>query len=62
MRRSDSPRVHPTAVVEQHAELAADVVVGPYAIVENGAVLAAGCVLHAHAIVRGPTVMGRHNV
>ena len=51
-------RVHPTAVVDPRAELAADVVVGPYAIVEPGVVLAEGCVLHAHAVVRGVTMLG----
>lgn len=51
-------RVHPTAIVDPRAELAADVTVGPYAIVEAGVALAEGCVLHAHAVVRGPTALG----
>jgi UDP-N-acetylglucosamine acyltransferase len=51
-------RVHPTAIVDQRAELAADVTVGPYAIVEAGVALAEGSVLHAHAVVRGPTALG----
>jgi UDP-N-acetylglucosamine acyltransferase len=55
-------KVHPSAIVDPRAELAADVVVGPYAVVEAGVVLAEGCVLHAHAVVRGPTVLGPHNV
>jgi UDP-N-acetylglucosamine acyltransferase len=56
------PEVHPTAVVDRHAELAEDVVVGPYAIVEAGVVLGDGCLLHPHAIVRGPAVLGARNV
>jgi UDP-N-acetylglucosamine acyltransferase len=55
-------RVHPTAIVDARAELAADVVVGPYAIVEAGVALASGCVLHAHAVVRGPASLGPRNV
>jgi UDP-N-acetylglucosamine acyltransferase len=55
-------RVHPTAIVDPRAELAADVVVGPYAIVEAGVALAPGCVLHAHAVVRGPASIGPRNV
>jgi UDP-N-acetylglucosamine acyltransferase len=51
-------KLHPTAIVDARAELAADVVVGPYAIVEAGVVLEKGCVLHAHAVVRGPTALG----
>jgi len=54
--------VHPTALVDRHAELASDVVVGPYAIVEAGVVLQAGCVLHPHAVVRGPAILGARNV
>jgi len=54
--------VHPTAVIDRHAELADDVVVGPYAIVEAGVILGQGCTLHAHAIVRGPAVLGPRNV
>jgi UDP-N-acetylglucosamine acyltransferase len=55
-------KVHPTAVVDRHAELADDVVVGPYAIVEAGVVLASGCVLHPHAVVRGPAALGARSV
>jgi UDP-N-acetylglucosamine acyltransferase len=51
-------KLHPSAVVDPRAELAADVVVGPYAVVEAGAVLMQGCVLHAHAMVRGLTSLG----
>jgi UDP-N-acetylglucosamine acyltransferase len=53
-----APRLHPTAIVDRHAELAPDVEVGAYAIVEAGVVLAEGGRLHAHAVVRGPTVLG----
>jgi UDP-N-acetylglucosamine acyltransferase len=52
------PNVHPTAIVDPRAELAADVAIGPYAIVGAGVALGPGCVLHAHAIVRGPTSLG----
>jgi UDP-N-acetylglucosamine acyltransferase len=55
-------KVHPTAVVDRHAELADDVVVVPYAIVEGGVILGPGCALHAHAVVRGPAVLGARNV
>jgi len=57
-----APRLHPTAIIDPRAELAADAQVGPYAIVEAGVILGEGCVLHAHAVVRGPTVLGPRNV
>jgi UDP-N-acetylglucosamine acyltransferase len=56
------PSVHPSAMVDPRAELAADVIVGPYAIVEGGARLATRCVLHAHAVVRGVTTLGPSSV
>jgi UDP-N-acetylglucosamine acyltransferase len=55
-------RIHPCAVVDPHAELAEDVVVGPYAIVDAGVRIGEGSVLHAHAVVRGPTVLGARSV
>jgi UDP-N-acetylglucosamine acyltransferase len=51
-------KVHPSAIVDARAELAADAVVGPYAIVEAGVIVGDGCVLHAHAVVRGATSLG----
>jgi UDP-N-acetylglucosamine acyltransferase len=57
----EEPKHHPTAVIDRHAELASDVVVGAYAIVEAGVILGAGCVLHPHAIVRSPAVLGAGN-
>src|SRR5580693_9330800 len=56
------PRVHPTSVIDPHAELAADVEVGPYAIVGGGVRVGAGTRLFAHAVVLGPTVLGEQNV
>jgi UDP-N-acetylglucosamine acyltransferase len=62
MSSPQAARLHPTAIVDRRAELAADVEVGPYAIVEAGVILGEGCVLHAHAVVRGPTTLGPRNV
>jgi UDP-N-acetylglucosamine acyltransferase len=50
--------IHPTAIVDAAAELAADVEVGPYAIIGPGVVMAAGCVIGPHAVLRGPTRIG----
>ena len=50
-------RVHPTAVVDRHAELG-DVVVGPYAVVGAGGTLHDGGPLGPHAVGRGPTGIG----
>ena len=50
--------VHPTAVVDPGAELAADVEVGPYAVIGPGVEIASGCVIGPHAVIRGPTAIG----
>jgi len=52
------PVIHPTAIVESGAEIAADVVVGPYCVVTAGVRLAAGVRLHSHVVVGGETTIG----
>ena len=51
--------IHPTAIVDPNAELAADVEVGPYAIVGPHAKIGAGTVLQAHAYISGHTTIGQ---
>ncbi|MHC4550605.1 MAG: acyl-ACP--UDP-N-acetylglucosamine O-acyltransferase [Planctomycetota bacterium] len=51
--------MHPTAVVEEGAELAAGVEVGPYAVIGPRVRLAEGCEIMAHAFVDGRTEIGR---
>jgi UDP-N-acetylglucosamine acyltransferase len=57
-----SARIHPTSVVDTHAELAADVELGPYAVVGKGVRIGAGTRLLAHAVILGPTAIGEGNV
>jgi UDP-N-acetylglucosamine acyltransferase len=54
-------RIHPTAVVDPKAELAADVEVGPYAVVGPRVRIGAGTSIGAHAVVDGRTRIGRNN-
>jgi UDP-N-acetylglucosamine acyltransferase len=55
------PRIHPTAIIEQGAELADDVEIGPYAIVGAQVRIDAGCRIAAHAVITGRTTLGRGN-
>lgn len=55
------PQIHPTAVVDSGAELAADVRVGPFCYVESGVVLGPGCILDSHVTVKGNTTLGARN-
>jgi UDP-N-acetylglucosamine acyltransferase len=53
--------VHPTALVDPAAELAADASVGPYAIVGPKVRVGAGTTIGAHCVIEGRTTIGRDN-
>ncbi len=50
--------IHPSALVDPAAELAADVEVGPYAIIEGPAEIGAGCRIEAGAQIVGRVRIG----
>ena len=54
-------QIHPTALVDPKAELAADVSVGPYAVIGPGVRIGAGSSIGAHCVVEGQTTIGRNN-
>lgn len=53
--------IHPTAIVDSKATLAADVEVGPYSIVGAGVEIGAGTVIGPHVVVKGPAKIGKNN-
>jgi len=53
-----STRLHPTAVVDAHAELGDGSEVGPYCIIGAGVRLGEGCRLHSHVVLDGLTTIG----
>jgi UDP-N-acetylglucosamine acyltransferase len=53
--------IHPTAIVDVQAELAADAQVGPYAVIGAGVQVGAGTTIGAHCVIEGPTTIGRDN-
>jgi UDP-N-acetylglucosamine acyltransferase len=53
--------IHPTAIVEDGADVHESVSVGPYSIIESGAVIGAECVIESCVRVFGATRMGRGN-
>ncbi len=53
--------IHPTAVVEPAACIAADVIVGPYSIIGSGVEIASGCWVGPHVVIRGTTRIGPDN-
>lgn len=53
--------IHPTAIIDPGAQLAADVEVGPYAVIGPEVCVDAGTRIGAHTVVRGPTRIGKNN-
>lgn len=54
-------RIHPTALVDAKAELAADVAVGPYTVIGPHVRIGAGTTIGAHCVIEGHTTIGRGN-
>jgi UDP-N-acetylglucosamine acyltransferase len=50
--------VHPTAIIEDGAELAQSAVVGPYCVISAGVSLGENVRLHSHIVVGGTTTIG----
>jgi UDP-N-acetylglucosamine acyltransferase len=54
-------KVHPTAIVEAGAELAADVEIGAYSIVRAAVRIGVGSVVGPHCVIEGRTTIGSGN-
>lgn len=50
--------IHPTAIVEQGAQLGRDVSIGAYSVIGRHVVLGDGCRVHQHATIEGHTTLG----
>ena len=55
------PEVHPTAIVEPRALLAADVRIGPHCVISGDAVIGRGTVLENHVTIMGHVSLGARN-
>lgn len=53
--------IHPTAIVDPKAEVAADAVIGPYCVVDAGVRVGNGCWLGPHVHLTGETTIGAGN-
>lgn len=53
--------IHPTAVIDPAAELAADVQVGPYVVIGPHVRVDAGTTIGPHCVIEGHTSIGREN-
>jgi UDP-N-acetylglucosamine acyltransferase len=53
--------IHPTAIVDPHAELDSSVTVGPYTVIGPHVKVAAGTTIGPHCVIEGHTTIGRDN-
>ena len=51
--------IHPSAIIDSHAELGRDVTVGPYAVIGPQVTIGEGSVLGPHVIIEGKTTIGQ---
>lgn len=54
-------KIHPTALVDSRARIAADVEIGPHAVIGEHVEIGAGCWIGAHTIITGHTRLGVNN-
>jgi UDP-N-acetylglucosamine acyltransferase len=53
--------IHPTAIVNSRALIAAGVSIGPYAVIEEDVHIGEGCEIGAHAVIKRFTSLGQRN-
>jgi len=58
----DNCTIHPTAIIEEGAEIGAGSFIGPYCVVGPNAILGENCTLKAHVCVDGHTTIGADTV
>ena len=54
-------QIHPTAIVEEGAQIGENVVIGPFCIIGAEVKIGKGTVLNSHVIVKGITEIGEDN-
>jgi UDP-N-acetylglucosamine acyltransferase len=54
-------RIHPTAIIDDGAQLGAEVEIGPFSIVGPEVIIGDKCVIQSHVVIEGPVQMGAGN-
>lgn len=53
--------IHPTAIVDPHAQVDATASIGPYSVIGANVVIGAGTTVGPHCVIDGRTTLGRDN-
>ncbi len=53
--------IHPAAIVDPSARIAADVEIGPWTLIGPDVEISAGSRVASHVVIKGPTQIGRNN-
>ena len=53
--------IHPTAIVDNSAEIASDASIGAFTVIGAGVKINAGTIIGPHVVINGPTVIGKDN-
>lgn len=56
-----SAQIHPTAIIEDGAIIAANVRIGAFSYVGADVEIGEGTVIHTHVVIKGPTKIGQEN-
>ena len=56
-----SPKIHPTAVIEDGAQIGAGVTIGPYSIIGPHVTIGEECHIGPHVVISGHTTIGKRN-
>lgn len=54
--------IHPSALVDNSAEIAEDVIIGPYCVIGANVNIAPGCELKSHVVIGPHSELGENNV
>ncbi len=59
--REGVPRIHPTAVISEGAQIGPGVKIGPFSYITEQVVIGRDTQVGAHSVIEGPTVIGERN-
>ena len=59
--RQGVPKIHPTAIISEGAQIGSGVEIGPFSYIADRVVIGRDTRVGAHAVIEGPTVIGERN-